>query len=82
MRPMTIARTQSHGSEHRPPAGLARFAREIVVVLIVKVIAMVAIWHVWFSDPARKGVTADRVAERIYTSDAPAAREGPSHARP
>ena len=66
----------------RLPAGLARYAREIVIVLIVKVFAMVAIWHVWFSGPARKGVDADRVAERIYSSKAPAKREGPPHARP
>ena len=78
---MTIAPVRRPRSR-RPQAGLARYAREIVIVLIVKVFAMVAIWHVWFSDPARKGVDADRVAERIYSSNAPNAREGPSHARP
>ena len=66
----------------RPPAGLARYAREIVIVLIVKVFAMVTIWQVWFSGPARKGVDAERVAERIYSSKAPTAREGTPHARP
>jgi hypothetical protein len=66
----------------RPPAGLPRYAREIVIVLIVKVFAMMAIWYFWFSGPTRKGVDADRVAERVYSSNAPTARKGPPHARP
>ena len=78
---MTIAPVLQPRSR-RPRAGRARYAREIAIVLIVKVFAMVAIWQVWFSGPARQGVDADRVAERIYSSNGSTAREGPPHARP
>jgi hypothetical protein len=65
----------------RPATGLGRYAREIAIVLIVKALTMGAIWHVWFSHPAREGVDADRVAERIYSSNGSTVREGPPHAR-
>jgi hypothetical protein len=79
---MTTLRKRPYRSQSPPPEGLARFAREIVIVLVVKAIALIAIWHVWFSAPARNDIDAARVSERIYSSDAAAPREGQSHARP
>jgi hypothetical protein len=78
---MTIAPAREPRDRGRPATGLARYAREIVVVLVVKAIAMVVIWNVWFAGSARNGVSADRVAERLYTSS-PQAQEGATHARP
>lgn len=71
-----------HDDARRPATGLRRYAREIVIVLIVKTIALVVIWDIWFSGPGRKGVSADRVAERLYPSHPPAPLQGAPHARP
>ncbi len=65
-----------------PATGMRRYAREIVIVLIVKTIALAAIWDIWFSGPGRKGVSADRIAERLYPSNPPATPQGAPHARP
>jgi len=66
----------------RPETGMRRYAREIIIVLIVKTIALAAIWEIWFSGPGRKGVSADRVAERLYPSNPPVTPPGGPHARP
>ena len=84
---MTLAGTGKARAEAGRDAapGLRRFAREIVLVLIVKTVALVVIWDVWFSGPGRKGVSADRVAERLYPSNPPASPgrpQGAPHARP
>ena len=42
-----------------------RYAREIAVVLVVKLIALYVIWSIWFDGPARKEIGAERVAERV-----------------
>jgi hypothetical protein len=57
-----------------------RYAREIAVVLVVKSIALIVIWSIWFSGPARKDVGAERVAERVYSSQPAAPGEGATHA--
>jgi len=57
-----------------------RYAREIAVVLVVKLIALFVIWSIWFSDPARKDVGAERLAERVYSSQPAALGEGATHA--
>jgi len=57
-----------------------RYAREIAVVLVVKFIALFVIWSIWFSGPARKDVDADRVAERVYSSQPAVPGEGATHA--
>ena len=62
---------------HRPGK---RYAREIAVVLVVKFIALFVIWSVWFADPARKDVGAERVAARVYSSQSAAPAEGATHA--
>jgi len=91
MEGMTLAGTGKapgearHDGARRPATGLRRFAREIALVLIVKTLALVVIWDVWFSGPGRKGVSADRVAERLYPSNPPASPgrpQGAPHARP
>jgi hypothetical protein len=88
MEEMTLASTGKARDDPRPegasrPAtGMRRYAREIVIVLIVKTIALVAIWDIWFSGPGRKGVSADRVAERLYPFNPPATPQGGPHARP
>jgi hypothetical protein len=57
-----------------------RYASEIAVVLAVKFIALFVIWSIWFSGPARKDVDAERVAERVYSSQPAAPGEGATHA--
>jgi hypothetical protein len=57
-----------------------RYGREIAVVLVVKFIALIAIWSIWFSGPARKDVRGERVAEKIYSSQAARPEEGATHA--
>jgi hypothetical protein len=60
--------------------GGPRYAREIAVVLVVKFIALMVIWSIWFSGPARKEVGGERVAERVYSSQAARPEEGATHA--
>ena len=57
-----------------------RYGREIAAVLVVKLIALFVIWSIWFSDSARKDVDAERVAERVYSSQSAAPGEGATHA--
>ena len=64
----------------RPRRPGPRYAREIAVVLVVKFIALFVIWSIWFSDPARKDVGAERLAERVYSSQPAALGEGATHA--
>jgi hypothetical protein len=64
----------------RPRRPGPRYAREIAVVLVVKFIALIVIWSIWFSGPARKDVDAERVAERVYSSQSVAPGEGARHA--
>ena len=59
---------------------VSRYAREIAVVLVVKFVALYVIWSVWFDDAARKEVGAERVAERVYSSQPAVPGEGASHA--
>ena len=64
----------------RPRRPGPRYAREIAIVLVVKFIALFVIWSIWFSGPARKDVGAERVAERVYSSQPAAPGEGATHA--
>ncbi len=64
----------------RPRRTGPRYAREIVVVLVVKFIALIVIWSIWFSGATRKDVDAERVAERVYSSQPAAPGEGATHA--
>jgi hypothetical protein len=57
-----------------------RYTREIVVVLVVKFIALYVIWSIWFDGPARMDIGAERVAERVYSSQPAAPGEGAKHA--
>ncbi len=54
----------------------SRYALEIAVVLAVKFIALFLIWSIWFAGPSRKDVGAERVAERVYSSQPAAPPEG------
>jgi hypothetical protein len=63
------------------PRGPGRwYAREIVVVLVVKFLALFVIWSMWFSDPVGKDVGAEHVAERVYSSQLPGPGEGGTRA--
>jgi hypothetical protein len=53
-----------------------RYALEIAVVVVVKVIALFVIWSIWFAGPLRRDVGAERVAERVYSSQPAAPAEG------
>jgi hypothetical protein len=64
----------------RPRRPGPRYAREIAIVLVVKFIALFVIWSIWFSGPARKDVGAERVAERVYSSQPAAPGERATHA--
>ena len=64
----------------RPRRPGRRYGREIAAVLVVKVIALFVIWSIWFSDSTRKDVDAERVAERVYSSQPAAPGEGATHA--
>jgi hypothetical protein len=64
----------------RPRRSGPRYGREIAVVLVVKFIALYVIWSIWFSGPARKDVGAERVAERVYSSQPVSPGEGATHA--
>jgi len=57
-----------------------RYPREIAVVLVVKFIALYVIWSIWFDGPARKDIGAERVAERVYSSQPAVPGEGATHA--
>ena len=58
----------------------SRYAREIAVVLVVKFVALYAIWSIWFDGPAIKEIGAERVAERVYSSQPAVPGEGATHA--
>ena len=62
--------------------GHPRFALEITVVLIVKVVAMVFIWNVWFSDPASRRLAPERVGAVVYSSESAAAHHRAPNAGP
>jgi hypothetical protein len=64
----------------RPRRPGPRYAREMAVVLVVKFIALIVIWSIWFSGPTHKDVDAERVAERVYSSQPAAPGEGATHA--
>ena len=83
MQSMTTARTEPSRSDRRPRRGPSRFGREIAIILVVKTIALIAIWQLWFAAPSRPDVDPERIAERIYSSEGAAAtRAEDRHARP
>ena len=60
----------------RPRHPGTRYALEIAIVLGVKFIALFVIWSLWFAGPSRKDVGAERVAEKVYSSQPTAPAEG------
>jgi hypothetical protein len=64
---------------HAPRSG-RRYAREIAVVLAVKLVALFVIWSIWFDGPPPKDIGAERVAERVYSSQPAVPGEGAKHA--
>ena len=82
MQGMTTAHTERIRGSRRLRRGLSRLGREIAIILVVKTLALVAIWHLWFAAPSRPEVDPQRVAERIYSSDGAAAPGKDRHARP
>ena len=57
-------------------------ALEVAVVLVVKLVALVLIWKVWFSDPAAHHLGPERVGSVVYSSDSAAPATEGKHARP
>jgi hypothetical protein len=57
-----------------------RYAREIAIVLTVKLIALYVIWSIWFDGPTHKDIGAERVAERVYSSPPAVPGDGATHA--
>ena len=83
---MTHARR--HGARDARPIGArrprgSRYAREIAIVLVVKIIALVVIWSIWFAAPARQGVDPRaRRRESLLVQLPPSAPQEAAHARP
>ena len=59
-----------------------RLATELTVALVVKFVALAAIWHLWFAHPASKRIDAPGVGAAVYSSEATNADGGHAHARP
>ena len=59
-----------------------RLALEIAVVLIVKLVAMVFIWNVWFSDPTSRRLAPERVGAGVYSSGSAADVQRATNAGP
>jgi hypothetical protein len=59
---------------------MSRLARDIVVVLVVKVVILYGLWYAFFSTPAAPGMRMDPAAveNRLF---APAPLAEPSHER-
>ena len=60
----------------------SRLAMELTAALVVKLVALAAIWNIWFAHPASKRVDAPTVGTAIYSSEAATAEGGRAHARP
>jgi hypothetical protein len=54
-------------------------ARDIMLMLIIKGIALYLIWLAWFSSPQDKNLDADKVGKTFITS--PAAHKEANHAQ-
>jgi uncharacterized membrane protein len=64
------------------PRRRSRLAIEIALALIVKLVAMVLIWNVWFSDPASRRLAPERVGAVVYSSGSAAEPQRATNARP
>ena len=82
MQRMTTAPTERIRGDRPPRRGLSRYGREIAIILVVKTLALVVIWQLWFATPSRPNVGPQRIAEHIYSSDGGAAPGKDRHARP
>jgi hypothetical protein len=78
---MTTTRIDPIHGHRRRARVLSRCGRELAVVLVVKLLALAAIWQLWFSAPARPHVDPAAVAARVYSSGAAVHTQEP-HARP
>jgi hypothetical protein len=78
---MTTARTERVRGDRRP-RGRSRYGREIAIVLVVKTLALVAIWQLWFAAPSQPGVDPQRIAEHVYSSEGSSDPARDPHARP
>jgi len=70
-----VRRVVAAGERHR-------YARELALVLIAKVCALLVIWHVWFADGASGAPGRVDTAARIAPVPAPAAPGPLRHAGP
>jgi hypothetical protein len=60
----------------------SRLAVELTVALVVKLVALAAIWNIWFAHPASKRLDAPSIGAAVYSSEAAKADGGRAHARP
>jgi len=70
-----VRRVVAEGGRHR-------YARELALVLIAKVCALLVIWHVWFAEGASDARGHVDTAARIAPVAAPAAPTPLRHAGP
>jgi hypothetical protein len=66
----------------RPRRPGPRYALEITIVLVVKLIALLVIWNIWFAGPSRNHVGPEGVAEKLYSGQSAAPEEGAKRAGP
>jgi hypothetical protein len=59
-----------------------RLALELTVALVVKFVALAAIWHLWFAHPASKRIDAMSIGATVYSSGIATEDGGRAHARP
>lgn len=45
--------------------GVSKFAKEITLTLLLKVILIFALWYFFFSQPVEKSLTDDKVRQQI-----------------
>jgi hypothetical protein len=56
--------------------------REIAWILVVKFMALFAIWAVWFSGPESRHADRERMDRAVYATPAAGPDGGDAHARP
>ena len=74
---------RSRAGSAEPRRARQALAREIAIVLIVKCVALSAIWSIWFTHPESRNVDAERMSALLYGLPHHSPHEGsPSNAQP
>jgi len=71
---MSPSTPQLQGPDRAANCRRSRLAREIILVLTAKSLALLVIWLVWFAHPQAPDLDAERVKAALYSSH-PVAQE-------